>query len=76
MDDDRNEGHYTSEWVMVARKAEYLEKLTGDTEFLDRYANNLTKNRKRASNYWDTPRVDPKYVWTDDYYNLLSVIRW
>jgi hypothetical protein len=76
VDDDRNDGHYTSEWVMVARKADYLKHLTDQTAFLERYENNLAAKRKRSSRYWDTPRVDPRFVWTDDYYNLLSVVRW
>ena len=42
VDDDRNQGHYTSEWVMVARKPEYLEHLTGDVRVpRERYENNL-----------------------------------
>jgi hypothetical protein len=77
---DRKQGHYTSEWVMVAKKAEYILKQGGDAAFLERYRSDFderaeNKNR-RFENFWTTVDANDRYRWTDDYYNLLSVIRW
>lgn len=75
-DTDRDNGHYTSEWVMVARKAEYLENLSGDTEFLDRYSRQMREKQPNFNEqYWAAAHVNSRYLWTDDYYNLLSVVR-
>jgi hypothetical protein len=75
---DRTEGHYTSEWVMVARKAEYIVK-EGDTAFIERYRriwDSKEENQKRRfEEFWGTVSIDDRYRWTDDYYNLLSVTR-
>ncbi len=76
-DTDRTEGHYTSEWVMVARDVKYLERLSGDTAFLRRY-DEKTKGkpvRSDGEEYWQPVNVNFRYAWTDDYYNLLSVVR-
>ena len=59
---------------MVARKAEYLAHLSSD-KFLDEYRQKLEANRKPIEEYWNPAPVNPKYLWTDDYYNLLSVVR-
>jgi hypothetical protein len=74
-DTDREEGHYTSEWVMVARKAEYLARLSGDRDFIERYDQKTKGKRDAKENYWDPAHVNMRYLWTDDYYNLMSVVR-
>ncbi len=74
--DNRSDGHYTSEWVMVARKQEYLKKLSGDTKFLADYRTAIRAKGRTDTTYWEPVDSDKKYVWTDDYYNLLSVVRW
>jgi hypothetical protein len=77
--DDRGAGHYTSEWVMVAKKADYLACLSeSDPKQVDFFAKYETemKRRKGSTKYWTPVSQDPRYVWTDDYYNLLSVVRW
>ena len=74
-EEERGKGHFTSEWVMVARKADYILK-DGDTKFLEAYKTTMDAKLKRASEpYWRHEPIDEKYVWTDDYYNLLSVVR-
>jgi hypothetical protein len=73
--DDHDRGHFTSEWVMVARKPAYLKKLSDDQPFLTEYSRALGK-KNRADKYWEPVSIESQYVWTDDYYNLLSVIRW
>lgn len=71
--DDRTKGHYTSEWVMVARKAEYLRHLREPPGYR---AAVRAKNQQRAVEpYWGVPEVYNRYVWTDDFYNILSVLR-
>jgi hypothetical protein len=75
-DKDVPEGHYNSEWVMVARDVKYLERLSGDTAFLRRYDENTKGKRERREdeNYWQSVKINFRYAWTDDYYNLLSVV--
>jgi len=74
INDDHDRGHFTSEWVMVARKVDYILK-GNDTEFLNQYKATLAR-KSRSDPYWDQVPIEPRYVWTDDYYNLLSVVRW
>jgi hypothetical protein len=70
-------GHFTSEWVMVARKAAYLEKLRDDKAFLNRYIAEMRRNNpdRTPEPYWGSTDIHRRYLWTDDYYNLLSVVR-
>ncbi|MSQ94560.1 MAG: hypothetical protein EXR98_08380 [Gemmataceae bacterium] len=75
INDNRSDGHYTSEWVMVAKKQEYLKRLSGDTDFLRAYKQAIGR-KGRNDTYWESVDINPRYVWTDDYYNLLSVVRW
>ena len=77
-------GHYTSEWVLVARdKADlshlyvpdsYAETLAKLNEQLKRSS---SRGRRESEAYWREPelRADLQ-VWTDDYSNLLAVFRW
>lgn len=76
--DEHEAGHFTSEWVMVARKAEYLTFLTTDTTFLGRYKTELRRRHPDhpPEDYWQSvTNFETRHIWTDDYYNLLSVIR-
>jgi hypothetical protein len=77
---DRKQGHYTSEWVMVAKKPAYLFREGGDAEFINRYREDWgarQENKNRVfEEFWTPVPVNDRYRWTDDYYNLLSVIRW
>ena len=67
--------HCSSEWVMVARTADDLNVLTRDTDFLAAYHRKTEKERPAGESYWDPLLSEKRYVWTDDYYNLLSVVR-
>lgn len=63
-------GHFTSEWVMVARKAEYMKHLSEPRGY-------KSSDERHPEAYWTTPASSGgRYLWTDDYYNLLSIIRW
>ncbi|MBI2805489.1 MAG: hypothetical protein HYX68_10975 [Planctomycetes bacterium] len=75
INDNHSEGHYTSEWVMVARTSKDLAHLTGDSDFLRAYKTAIGR-KNRSDPYWETVASSERYVWTDDYYNLLSVVRW
>jgi hypothetical protein len=69
--DDHANGHFTSEWVMVARKAAYLDKLQAPPG----YAENPNVRKSGDPTYWSVPAATGRYVWTDDYSNLLAVFR-
>ncbi len=72
--DVRGDGHYTSEWVMVARHSDDLAHLSADP-FLVEYDKAVRARNKGVEKYWAPVRSDKRYVWTDDYYNMMSVIR-
>ncbi|MCI0680902.1 MAG: hypothetical protein L0Y71_02260 [Gemmataceae bacterium] len=72
-----NVGHFTSEWVMVYRKT-----VTGPDgkRIPNPWGTNLREPAgwRRAGGqgqYWETPPVYGRYVWTDDFYNILGVLR-
>ncbi len=72
-------GHTTSEWVIVARNPKDLEYLSVPADYNDLRAQANQKFRTDDSTpYWTTlPGTGPgRYVWTDDYSNLLAVFRW
>jgi hypothetical protein len=85
--DSRRIGHYMSTWVMVARKREYLHHLNGEDqkEFLENYLSSLEQDARAKgfqfnriqSQYWREPQptTTGTYVWTDDYSNLIAVLR-
>jgi hypothetical protein len=60
-------GRFSSEWVMVARKPEYLARLKTPP--------NSTANDARGEAYWNVPDAYQRYLWTDDHSNLLSVLK-
>lgn len=71
--DDRDKGHYTSEWVMVARKDAYLRHLREPPNYREKVR---AKGQQRlVEPYWSTPQPEGRYVWTDDFYNILGVMR-
>ena len=83
---DAVRGATSSEWVMVARKAPkdakdskgnkldsfaYLSHLRPPADYA-----RIRNKDTRADDYWSTLRThDERYLWTDDYYNLLYVLR-
>jgi hypothetical protein len=63
-------GATSSEWVMVARKAP--RDKGGDFGYLQQ----LEARRGGRGTTWNVPQVhDGRYLWTDDYYNLLFVLK-
>jgi hypothetical protein len=74
-------GHYTSEWVMVARDIRVLNRL--NEAKLENYAADLRKAARDDPThysadepYWNTPDdTFGRYIWTDDYSNLIRVLR-
>jgi hypothetical protein len=78
LNEGREIGHYTSEWVMVARKAKYLERLTSSPNYESdlREASNKAPGKFDPSEpYWRRMNGDSKYLWTDNYYTLWTVLR-
>jgi hypothetical protein len=76
-----NVGHFTSEWVMVYRKT-----VTGPDgkRIPNPWAVNLreppgwaqaARAKGERGAFWETPEIHGRYVWTDDFYNILSVLR-
>jgi hypothetical protein len=73
-------GHFTSEWVMVARKPEYLRKLSELEP--PNYMRDLVEHHRRRGfrtdnleQYWTVPAPTNRHVWTDSYTNLWAVIK-
>jgi hypothetical protein len=56
-------GHFSSEWVMVAR----------DVEVLNRLKQRVPPDAR--GDYWTLPTVTGRHVWTDDYSNLMAVFK-
>ncbi len=68
-------GRFTSEWVMVARKADYLEGLKDPPNYASQLREAKIDPDDPRSFYWTTPIPNRKYLWTDDHSNLWNVIR-
>ena len=68
--DPSDRGATSSEWVMVARRAP--RDKGGDFGYLS----HLESGRGRRGTTWEVPRSHGgRYLWTDDYYNLLFVLK-
>jgi hypothetical protein len=69
-------GHFTSEWVMVARKADYLQKLSTPKGYREAWQSKHKGAMRERDEYWSiTPPAFPRFVWTDDHSNLIGVVR-
>jgi hypothetical protein len=70
-------GHFTSEWVMVARKAEYLQRVKDmkPKDYDEAARKKAAKQGSSAEPYWNTPVPNSRYLWTDNYYTLWTVLR-
>ena len=51
------------------------EAHSGDANFLDNYDLKRKGKADEKEKYWEAAHVNMQYLWTDDYYNLLSVVR-
>jgi hypothetical protein len=71
-------GHFTSEWVMVARDRKDLMHLKAP----EKYREWLAQARREfpgkfgEEDYWQFQEPRGAFVWTDDHTNLMAVIRW
>jgi hypothetical protein len=70
-------GHFTSEWVMVARKKEYLRRIEEmvPRDYMEKLRAWANKNRAKVEPYWSSLNPQSRYLWTDDYYSLWQVLR-
>jgi hypothetical protein len=70
-------GHFTSEWVMVARDRNDLKHLVTPAHYTEWIAKaNSIKPQFRDEQYWQEQTGGDRYVWTDDHSNLMAVFRW
>jgi hypothetical protein len=60
---DKERGHFSSQWVMVARKAEYLKHLKEPVGY---------KAPVPGQNYWSEPVASDRFVWKDGQRNTLA----
>jgi hypothetical protein len=82
--DPHGKGHYTSEWVMVAKKVPGADR-ANVKHLVDppNYRSNLVAAARKEETkfrpsepYWQVPAThNGRYLWTDDYYNLLNILR-
>jgi len=73
--DKSDPGHYGSQWVMIARRPEYLLPDAHWAGLVDPNDDQQPEERKKTWNsrtYWSNPGAN---VWTDDFHNMLSVFR-
>jgi hypothetical protein len=76
--DENDPGHFSSEWVMIARKPEYLEPDSPRPDPFNpggviqpHWAGCVNPQDWGNNTYWRSG----SYVWTDDHHNMLSVFR-
>ncbi len=68
-------GRFTAEWVMVAKKPEYLGHLSDPPFYNDELKKiDVTPGDSRYT-YWSGTTSSKKYLWTDDHSNLWNVLR-
>jgi hypothetical protein len=70
-------GHFTSEWVMVARHSKYLQRVKEmvPPDYDKQMRAYAAKHNIVAEPYWNTLTPQRQYLWTDDYYTLWTVLR-
>jgi hypothetical protein len=77
--DNKLKRHYTSEWVMVTRKPQYLTRVTDmtprDYDDLLRAAVAKYPRQYSVEQYWSPLNPQQQFLWTDDYYTLWTVLR-
>jgi hypothetical protein len=70
-------GHFTSEWVMVARDGKDLKHLNPPRLYSEWIMKaNLEKRQFSDEAYWQQQTPLEDFVWTDNYSNLMAVFRW
>jgi hypothetical protein len=73
-------GHFTSEWVIVARDKNDVKHLKTPPKYGEWIRLVVQEHPQQAGlaqdEYWRTQEPTGKYVWTDDHTNLMAVFRW
>jgi hypothetical protein len=70
-------GHFTSEWVMVARDSKDLKHLVAPPLYEQWISQaNAQKRTYSTEAYWQEQSPTGEFVWTDDHSNLMAVFRW
>jgi hypothetical protein len=72
-------GHFTSEWVIVARDPKDIKHLKPPAkynEWIILAAKDFPRKISRDEPYWQLQSATGTYVWTDDHTNLMAVFRW
>ncbi len=77
---DEKLGHFTSEWIMVARKPGYLNRMKSlepenYPETLRAWVAQDPRRGRADERYWSALNPQLRYLWTDNYYTLWSVLR-
>jgi hypothetical protein len=70
--------HFPSEWVMLSRRDNWLEKLNADQPPADKLGGDMvmqTASRLVLKTEWQPMSAQTTRVWTDSYSNLLSVLK-
>jgi len=67
-------GHFTSEWVIVARDEKDLKHLSVPSKYND-WCREIFSDRSQDP-YWTPQQATGRYVWTDDHTNLMAVFKW
>jgi hypothetical protein len=79
LDKKEDIGHYTSEWVIVARDWNDLKHLTTPSKY-DEWMKLAHDKKPREvperEDYWTPQEPRGAFVWTDDHTNLMAVFRW
>jgi hypothetical protein len=70
-------GHFTSEWVMVARDPNDLKHLVPPPLYSE-WINSANQQKRQFSteSYWQDQSPTGEFIWTDDHSNLMAVFRW
>lgn len=71
--------HYSSAWVMVARKAEHLAHLAAPKGYEENQKKRNEERRRRGfavidEPYWSVPAVTRRHIWTDKSYSLFPIM--
>jgi hypothetical protein len=72
-------GHFTSEWVIVARDQKDLKHLfvpSRYNEWCKAAQDEHPRQRIADEPYWTPLEATGRYIWTDDHSNLMAVFQW
>jgi hypothetical protein len=78
LDKKEDIGHYTSEWVIVARDLKDIKHLQAPKKYNEwmKEAHARKAGVPEYEEYWTPQTPTRRYIWTDDHTNLMAVFRW